>query len=127
MGVKVAAGMLILSVIVITVIVNITTPSAIGPLGILVFFISAYSFFMGLFYILLFFLRQIIIRLKISPARKVAIESIGGAKLYYYATVLALFPVIYIGIQSMGSVGVFEVTLLTLFEVIACFFVFKRY
>ena len=62
MGVKVAAGMLILSVIVITVIVNITTPSAIGPLGILVFFISAYSFFMGLFYILLFFLRQIIIR-----------------------------------------------------------------
>jgi len=48
-------------------------------------------------------------------------------KLYYYATVVALSPVIYVGMQSVGGAGVFEIILLFIFEMLACFFVHKKY
>lgn len=127
MEIKIPVGILVVSAIVIAAVVNITSPSDMGPFGILLFFASAYSFFMGLFYILLFFLQRIVLRLNVSPAKKAGIETITSLRLYYYSTVIALFPVIYMGMQSMGSVGLFEMVLLVLFEIIACFFVYKRY
>ena len=48
-------------------------------------------------------------------------------KSYYYSTVVALVPVIYVGMQSVGGAGLFEIVLLSLFEVLACFYVYKRY
>lgn len=127
MEIKIPVSILVLSAIVIAAVVNITSPSDMGPFGILLFFASAYGFFMGLFYVLLFFLKRVTLRLNISPAKKAGIETVTSLRLYYYSTVIALFPVIYIGMQSMGSVGIFEMALLVLFEILACFFVYKRY
>ena len=38
------------------------------------------------------------------------------------STVVSLAPVIYVGMQSMGDVGIFEILLLGVFELLACFF-----
>ena len=45
---------------------------------------------------------------------------------YYYSTVLALAPVLLVGLQSVGAVSIYEICLVVLFEVIACVYVSKR-
>ena len=40
---------------------------------------------------------------------------------------ISLAPTIYVGMQSMGGVGFFEVMLLAIFELLVCFFIHKRY
>ena len=58
---------------------------------------------------------------------KKSISETSQYKDYYYSTAIALSPTIYIGMQSMGDVGVFEIALLVIFELLACFFIYKRY
>ncbi len=45
---------------------------------------------------------------------------------YYFSTVLAAAPVMLIGLQSVQSVGIYEVILVVLFEVVACIYISRR-
>ena len=45
---------------------------------------------------------------------------------YYFSTVLAAAPVMLIGLQSVGSVGIYEFILVMLFVVIGCVYIAKR-
>ena len=45
---------------------------------------------------------------------------------YYFSSVLAAAPVMLIGLQSVQSVGIYEVMLVVLFEITACIYVSKR-
>lgn len=47
-------------------------------------------------------------------------------KAYYLSTVLAAAPVMLIGLQSVGSVGIYEVILVFIFEIVACLYVARR-
>ncbi len=48
-------------------------------------------------------------------------------KLYYFSSVLALAPVILLGVQSIGGIKLFDACLVAIFEVIACLYVYKRF
>ncbi len=45
---------------------------------------------------------------------------------YIYATILAFGPVILIGMRSVGSFGLVDIFLVALFELIACFYIWRR-
>ena len=45
---------------------------------------------------------------------------------YYFSTVLAAAPVMLVGLQSVTSVGIYEVLLVALFEVVACIYIGRR-
>jgi len=45
---------------------------------------------------------------------------------YYFSTVLAAAPVMLVGLQSVQSVGIYEVLLVVLFEVVACVYISRR-
>jgi hypothetical protein len=45
---------------------------------------------------------------------------------YYFSTVLAAAPVMLVGLQSVGSIGIYELILVILFEVIGCLYIAKR-
>ena len=45
---------------------------------------------------------------------------------YYYASVLALTPVLLLGVKSVGHLGIYEAALIVIFEIVACFYVARR-
>lgn len=118
---KIIFSLTIVSVIGLSLLLNLTSPSNIGPMGILVFFVMLYMIFLGLFS---FFLH---IAGKVSASfLKKPLKFINFKRSYYYATVLALAPIILIAQQSIGQVGFFEFILVIVFEIIACIYISKR-
>jgi hypothetical protein len=97
-----------------------TTPSGVGPFGVLVFFTLCYIACLGILVALcyLFFT----LRNKLS---KTHISNISK-KSYYYGSVLAFAPVILIAMQSFGNIGVLEIGLVVVTMLVACFLVAKR-
>ena len=98
-----------------------TTPSSSHPILILLVFVFIYILALGLlvFFIsvgsrLLYFVSNH--RLKIISARRA----------YYYSTILALVPVMVLGMKSIGRTSLYDVTLVVAFALVAIFYVYKR-
>lgn len=123
---RIAVAVSLIMVVIIAILLNATSPTAIGPLGVLVFFLCLYIFFMCFFFVLATIAKSLACRL-LNGAKVVRLVHFSDRKLYYYATVVALSPAIYVGMQSVGGAGVFEIVLLFVFEILACFFVHKKY
>jgi hypothetical protein len=118
---KVLALSTLLSVVLISTILQSTSPSTIHPLGILVIFVLFYVLALGV----LTFLLKIIFTL-VSNAQKKTPASLSLQQSYYYASVLALAPVMIIGARSIGRSGGYDIALIVIFELIACFYISKR-
>jgi len=54
------------------------------------------------------------------------LQPMAFRRAYYFSTVLAAAPVMLIGLQSVQSVGVYELLLVGIFEIVACVYVSKR-
>lgn len=108
------------------ILMNTTRPFSIGPIGVLLFFILLYFSIVCFVYILLFFLQQVAVRIVMGSWRTIIADT-PALKMYYYASVLSLGPVMLLGIQSMGSVGILEAGLMLVFQVIALFYIYKRF
>ena len=118
---KIIFSLMAVSVAGLILLLNLTSPSNIGPIGILAFFIMLYMIFLGLFS---FFLHVVG---KISASfLKTPLKFIEFKRSYYYATVLSLAPILLIAQQSVGEVGFFEFILVIFFEIIACIYISKR-
>lgn len=94
----------------------LTSPSTVGPLGVLVFFTTAYVFFLGLAAIgcRLFFMFWG----KLHPAQKSANLD---KKSLRYGLVVALAPVMIMLIGSFGGISFWEVCLTIVLEIVLCF------
>jgi hypothetical protein len=104
---------------------QVTTPSTAGPLGILIVFLFSYVLVLSVLTFLLFGLSRFVIELSRFFNFKKS-EPLTLAKSYYFSSVLALAPVILIGMQSVGEVSLYDVILVTLFISVACFYIAKR-
>ncbi|MDO4712872.1 MAG: hypothetical protein Q4B05_03125 [Candidatus Saccharibacteria bacterium] len=108
-------------------IITKTTPSSAGPLGVLALFACIYVVSIGLTYGLL---HGIVIIMRLSAksiGRRFLLAHIPPLKLYYLSSVIGLAPVILLGMQSVGGIGLMDGVLLLLFEIIASFYVVKRF
>ncbi len=123
MGIRIASLIALVATTFIAVLLNATNPSSAGPFGILAFFTCLYILFICIVYVI--FLVSERIAANFFNFNKVFEKS--KYKIYYYSTMISLAPTIYVGMQSMGSVGFFEVMLLAIFELLVCFFIHKRY
>ncbi len=74
----------------------------------------------------LFGANRMIIWLSSGLVAKKPLQPMSFRRAYYYSTVLAMAPVMLIGLQSVGSVGFYEVLLVTIFEVVACVYISRR-
>jgi len=45
---------------------------------------------------------------------------------YYFSTIIAAAPIMLIGLQSVGSVNIYEVLLVVIFVFIGCLYISKR-
>ena len=115
------------AIVLLAVLLQTTTPATIGPLGILFVFILLYVSVLGVLTFLLFGCSRIIAKLVSSIiVRKPTIQPLTLGRAYYYSSVLALAPVLFIGMQSVGEVSIYDVVLVVLFVVIACIYIAKR-
>ena len=103
----------LLAAVILLVMLNFTSPTGIGPLGVLVFFTT--------FYVLMFGLSSGIVKIFAKLMGKQM-----GRKEYLYGVVIAFGPIMLMLAQSLGSISLFTVALTVLFVLLGCFLVSKR-
>lgn len=104
----------------------LTNPLQSGPIGILAIFVSLYVLVMGCIALVIYFISRVVSqRRSTSFLLRRPLEKISLLHSYYYASVLALAPVMLMGMGSVGKTGVGELVLVTLFVVAACIYVRK--
>lgn len=113
------------AIVLLSMLWQTTTPTTIGPLGILAVFILMYLSALGVLTFLIFGINKIIVRVS-SPLIKRTVPAMTIARSYYFASVIALAPVMIIGMQSVGEVGIYELLLVMIFVMIACIYIAKR-
>lgn len=116
----------IISLCLLVLFLNITTPATIGPLGILFVFILGYLSSLGVMTFFIFGISKLFSHLGTAFTIKKPLTPIPFKLAYYYSTVLAAAPVMLIGLQSVGSGGIYEFLLVVLFVVIGSIYITKR-
>lgn len=126
---KIIFAVSLLSGVGILWILNFTTPSSVGPIGVLGFFTLAYILFIGLFTFFLYGAGRIL-NLVFSGLNW-GNNNLFSKKhelifFFKYAVVLAFAPLILLAQQSIRNVGFFELLVIILLETIACLYISKR-
>ena len=123
----VAAGIGIIALIVALLMLQLTTPQMVGPVGVLAFFVLIYIFSAAAIYLLLVFLVDSLSGVVKKGKWLARLESMSARKIYYYTSFIALVPVILLGMQSVGMVRVTEILLLVLFQALGLFYISRRF
>lgn len=116
----------VVSLGILGILLNITSPGTAGPFGILMIFIFAYISLIGVVAYLIQGLSQVIAHLSIVFISKKPLAALTFKRSYYYSTVVAAAPILMVGLQSVGEVGFYEFFLMLIFVVIGCLYVSKR-
>ena len=123
---RIIATISLASLCLLSYMVTFTSPADAGPFGLLTIFITAYLTFVGMISFFLYGVNRLMIMVFAKGTVKKTVRSFTFKRAYYYSTVLALAPVLLVGLQSVGSISFYEVGLVILFEIIACVYVGKR-
>ena len=123
---RVIAIITIASLCLLTLMLVTTTPASAGPFGLLLIFITAYLTCLGLISFFLYGISRVIVYASAGFTMRRPAQVLPFRRSYYYSTVLAAAPVMLVGLQSVGAVGIYEFLLVVLFEVIGCIYITKR-
>ena len=108
------------------IVLQVTTPSTIGSLGLLFVFILMYVIALSALTFLLYFANRTARKLTTPLATRRPLGVLNLQRSYYYASILALGPVMLVAMQSVGVVSIYDVLLIAAFIGLACFYVAKR-
>ena len=105
----------ILGLAALIIMLNITSPTEIGPLGVLLFFTTLYIvLFCGISLLMQVFMRIAFKKEKFKN------------KDYLYAAVLAFGPIMLLMARSFGAINLWTISLIVIFLALAEFLVYKR-
>jgi hypothetical protein len=97
------------------IMLNVTSPTEIGPLGVLLFFTTLYLTFFGAISLLLQAFMRIALKRKTFRNKD-----------YLYAAVLAFGPIMLLMARSFGAISLWTVSLIVIFLALTEFLVYKR-
>ena len=123
---RIIATISLASLCVLSLMLTFTSPASAGPFGLLVIFITAYLTFVGMISFFLFGINRLIVMVSEGMTVRKPLRKMEFRRAYYFSTVLAAAPVMLIGLQSVQSIGIYEVLLVVIFEVVACLYVSRR-
>lgn len=115
----VSAGLLL-------ILMNTTTPSTIGAIGILcVFFLGYVAIVCFLTTVIWGFVK---LARKMSGKARVfrKIANMQLKEVYYYSTVVSFAPVIIVSLQSVDGINPYELGLVVLLVILGCVYIYKR-
>ncbi len=122
---KILGAVTLLSLGVLGILLFQTNPSTITPLGILFVFLLFYTSTLGVVTFFLYFGSRILDRL-VRPVSKIKIRILSEREAYLFGSVLAIAPIILLAMQSVEAVGLVDAGLVILFELLACFYIWRR-
>ena len=105
----------IIGLAVLIVMLIFTSPTGIGPFGVLLFFTTIYIVFLGI----VTFLLQAFLRIAFKREK-------FHNKDYLYAAVLAFGPIMFLMARSFGAINLWTTGLIVVFLSLAEFLVYKR-
>lgn len=114
------------SLVLLVFIFTKTTPTTAGPIGVLAVFICLYILFLSVISFALYYSQFILKYIAKFFYLKKPPKSLSWQRSYYYSTVLALGPVILLGLGTVGQVNLYESLLVILFMILGCFYIAKR-
>lgn len=120
---KVLALITLVAFVLLSTLIQSTSPATIHPLGILATFILFYLLALGVLTFLIFGIGRFF---KLFDAKVQSTDAITFQRSYYFASVIALAPVLFVGMRSIGRGTVWDVVLILMFEAIAFFYISKR-
>lgn len=123
---KIIAITTVVSLCLLITLLNVTSPSTSDPFEILVIFIFAYLLSLGLVTFFIFGVSYVISRISIMLVARRPISRLSFRRSYYYSTIIALAPVMLIGLQSVGVINIYEISLIFIFVLIGCLYVSKK-
>lgn len=123
---RILATITLASLCVLSLMLTFTSPATAGPFGLLVIFITAYLTFVGLISFFLFGINRLIVMVSAGMTVRKPLGQMQFKRAYYFSTVLAAAPVMLIGLQSVRSIGIYEIALVIIFEIVACLYVSKQ-
>lgn len=126
MLVRILIAQTIIGVGLLGVLLNATNPGSLGPLGILLVFISGYMLLLGVVTFFLFYSSRLYGVVRRAITHVAAVSTMSLLRAYYFSTVLALLPMIWISLSSVGEVRIYEMLLLGIFGGIGIIYVAKR-
>ena len=104
----------LVAIIVILAMINFTTPTSVGPLGVLVFFIMIYIIVFG------------IVNLLVGLFAKASGKKQGKRKDRYLAAMISFGPIMLLLVQSFGSLNLVTGVMIVVFVLLGCFVIKKR-
>jgi len=116
----------ILSLGLLIVILNSTTPVTAGPFGILTVFILAYLNFVIIAAYIIHFVSRLVNHLSISLISRKPFKRLDLKRSYYYSSVISAAPMMMIGLVLVWTVGFYELLLIVIFVAIGCLYISKR-
>lgn len=116
----------VLSIILLAILIGVTNPTTTGPLGILVVFILMYTSVLGALTYLFMLGSRLFVRLAQVIKTRTPPQPVSLLHAYYYASIVALAPVMLVAMLSVNDMGVREILLVVVFEVVACLYIKKR-
>lgn len=108
-------GISTIGLIGLVIMLNASSPTEIGPFGVLLFFTTLYVVFFGVFSLLLQTLKRLAFGRKTPHSKD-----------YFYAAVLAFGPIMLLLARSFGAISLWTVSLIAIFLALAEFLVYKR-
>lgn len=114
------------AVVLLTILLQVTTPATIGPLGLLFVFIMIYVAVLSALTFFIFAASRLTARFANRLTVRRPLQPLTLQQSYYYGSVVALGPVMILGMQSVGAVGAYETLLVGLFAVLGCVYIAKR-
>lgn len=124
---RIVTAITLISLCLLSIMLATTTPGSVGPFGLLVIFVSAYLTCLGLISFFLFGISRLIgYVIAIAKMRVPRYQVLGFKRAYSFSTVIAAAPVMLVALQSVGSVGIYEIGLVAIFVVVGCIYVSKR-
>ena len=99
----------------LTLMLTLTSPTEIGPLGVLVFFTTLYVVIFSLSAFIMFVFYRLAFK-----------REVFRSKDYLYAAVIAFGPIMMLMARSFGAINIWTLALIIIFLFLAEFLVMKR-
>lgn len=112
---RIVIAVSIIGLAALILMLNVTSPTEIGPFGVLLFFTTVYLVSFGFMVFLIYSFFKIAFRKQVS-----------SNKLYLYAAIMAFAPIMLMMARSFGAINLWTVSLITIFITLAEFLVYKK-
>ncbi len=126
MNIRISGIILIVCVLIAGIILQQTSPVTSGPIVVLFLFLIFYVASLIIASNLINVINFALVKYGGDKVRKKPFVRLSSLKIYYYSSVIALAPILLLGLQSVGGVGFYEFFLVLAFVLIGCLYVSRQ-